>query len=651
MSSSATLTNQQLNQKQAAQQKPSRYNALHFVCAFAACNIFIAYVFCIPYWLHYNWPQLVLARWYMLCMYVGWVGTAFLCITGLLPALLCMISPRRWFLLSASVLCAVLLYIYLFLDILIVKSFHFHISGIFLSMIFSSAVTDIIQLSTVEWLMLLGFMAAILMLQLLLAFWLWRSLVTAGKLRLWRGFWRKLACCALVPTVLVCWIVSHLINAWAYATFIGPVMARSQMLPFYYGLTAHGFLVEHHMLSPDVLAHAQRNAYVGKHQALHIPLHPLKFSAQHTPGYNIIFLFIDTWRADTMNRQTTPHIASFAQHNLNFTRHWSGGDCTQPGIFSAFYAVPASYWGSAVGAQQPPVFMDVLQHLGYHFAVHGSAALTVPPFNVTVFAHINHLQLTTPGHTAWQQDAQINQYMLDAIDQQAQSERTNLHAKPLFAFAFYNAVHDYSYPPSFHKKFLPVWDSIDHAALNNDFDPTPYFNIYKNAVLYDDSLIGKVLQDLRKQHLLKRTIVVISSDHGNEFNDNHKNYWGHASNFSPAQMHVPMVIHWPGRLAHRYRQYTSHFDLVPTLMQHALGVTNPVADYSIGKDLFSPVSWRLLVVGSYQRLGIVERNRITTFYRGGYFTQTTPSLQPIKTKVSPQVLSLAFKQMRRYYKR
>ena len=189
---------------------------------------------------------------------------------------------------------------------------------------------------------------------------------------------------------------------------------------------------------------------------------------------------------------------------------------------------------------------------------------------------------------------------------------------------------------------------MDRLQLNNNFNPTPFFNIYKNAVVFDDGLIAKVLTTLRQEHLLKNTLVLISSDHGNEFNDNHMNFWGHSSNFSPAQMHVPLIIHWPGRSPHVYNNYTSHFDVVPTIMSHVLGVTNPYRDYSVGESLFAHKNWPFLLVTNYQRMGVVERNRITTFYKSGYTKYTKPNLQPMQQPMAPQRMRQVLRQIKQF---
>ena len=96
--------------------------------------------------------------------------------------------------------------------------------------------------------------------------------------------------------------------------------------------------------------------------------------------------------------------------------------------------------------------------------------------------------------------------------------------------------------------------------LNNSFDPAPYLALYKNAVRYTDDLIQEVLDYLNSKNLLGNTIVVISSDHGDEFNDNKLNFWGHGGNFTDAQIKVPLVIHWPGKKSANVEYVTSHLD-------------------------------------------------------------------------------------------
>ena len=110
------------------------------------------------------------------------------------------------------------------------------------------------------------------------------------------------------------------------------------------------------------------------------------------------------------------------------------------------------------------------------------------------------------------------------------------------------------------------------------------------------------------------TVVLITGDHGEEFNDLHKNYWGHNGNFSDYQLRTPFVLRWPGLPARRVDAATSHEDFVPTVMRHALGCEGDSADYSTGLDLLGELPRkRPLLVESWSQRGIRDGDRIYLF--------------------------------------
>ncbi len=119
---------------------------------------------------------------------------------------------------------------------------------------------------------------------------------------------------------------------------------------------------------------------------------------------------------------------------------------------------------------------------------------------------------------------------------------------------------------------------------------------------------------------LSKTLIVITSDHGQEFNENKKNYWGHASNFTKYQIKVPLIIYWPGKKESDYAHLTSHMDLTPTMMTDVLGCINPIKDFSNGRSLFdtSRRQW-LFSGGGLSAQAIIEQDRIIElFSTGGY---------------------------------
>jgi hypothetical protein len=111
--------------------------------------------------------------------------------------------------------------------------------------------------------------------------------------------------------------------------------------------------------------------------------------------------------------------------------------------------------------------------------------------------------------------------------------------------------------------------------------------------------------------MLDNTVVVITGDHGQEFNDNKLNYWGHNSNFSPWQTRVPLIIHWPGKAAQHIAHQTSHFDISPTLMNEVLGCKNDLHDYSSGKHLLTGKPSPYLLLSNYNQFAVMEKDHLT----------------------------------------
>jgi hypothetical protein len=186
--------------------------------------------------------------------------------------------------------------------------------------------------------------------------------------------------------------------------------------------------------------------------------------------------------------------------------------------------------------------------------------------------------------------------------------------------------------------------------LKPDFDPKPYFNRYKNAVRYADKNISEILETLKKDGLLDNTIVVISSDHGEEFNDNRQNYWGHNGNFTKFQAKIPLVIHWPGKSAQTVTRRTSALDIVPTLLTEVLGCSNPVSDYSSGRSLWNTSERPFVFVSNYSRNALVEPDRITQIDEKGVLTVTDSHNRKITSKPAPDLVREFFSETTRFFK-
>ena len=142
-----------------------------------------------------------------------------------------------------------------------------------------------------------------------------------------------------------------------------------------------------------------------------------------------------------------------------------------------------------------------------------------------MFNEIPSLRSFSRGDTAWERDINAVSEWLEWLDK---ADRN----KPFFGFIFLDSAHNYTFPPGYTANIGEMAKSVDYHTLNNEKDPTPIKNRFKTSLHFTDSLIGKVLEDLQNRSLVQKTIIIITGDHGQEFNENRHNFWGHGSNFN-----------------------------------------------------------------------------------------------------------------------
>lgn len=378
------------------------------------------------------------------------------------------------------------------------------------------------------------------------------------------------------------------------------------------------------------------------HQKLFYPQHVLHY---HLPAHplNVLLIVVDSLRYDMINPVNMPHVFRFAEHASQFLDNDSGGDCTRPGIFSLFYSIPATYWSSALQQKKESIVIRAFQDNHYQFGLFASAPLSSPPFDKTVFAHIASLQEKTPGDSPLVRDQNITREMQQFLHHVARSH------KPFFGFLFYDAPHAYNAIP-LHQPFHPI-RFLNYFSVSQTTPSAPHFNLYKNAVFADDQLLSKILHAMKQNHLLKNTVIIITADHGQEFNDNHNNYWEHASGFSQYQVRTPMIIAWPHHVPTAYYHQTTHFDLAPTLLKRVLGVTNPVRDYSVGQDFFKARNTlQDTIVGNYAYYAVLTKNNIIEFHASGLYRTMDVNMNPLhEVTVDTSVKSAILKQTREYF--
>ena len=542
-----------------------------------------------------------------------------------------LIKPSRymlWIQVSLSTITCLLC----FLDSQVYAIYRFHINGFILNMLFGPGAGEIFNFDL--WLYIREAAYLLFIASLSIAV----SLLT---LRFWKL--RQVACVRVGFGVIIgATFSAHLAHIYGSFMSVAGVVQSAKLLPYYFPTTSYSLMYRMGLHSPN----GQRGLMQAHGGTILYPRRPLVSNpSKDLP--NILIILIDSWSKRSLTAETMPHLYRFAQEEQWFTNHKSASNGTRSGVYGLFYSLSCYYWEEFEAAQMQPLFITQLMSLGYDIGVYPSATLENPNFAKVLFGKVPAVRKSTPGSTSLERDQRLTADYLSELSQRKRA------GHPTFSFLFYDLPHSFQLPRELNKPFVPAWDYADYTRLNNETDPTAFFNLYRNTCHHTDELIGKVLNRLKSSGDLDNTIVVISGDHGQEFNENKRNYWGHNSNFSDSQIGVPLIMHIPGAKPKRVNYRTTHYDVVATLMHDYLGVTNPLEDYSMGKLLSdsSPRYWH--IVGSNLNYAfIAEGDTILEKTAEGNLEVYTPQMKPVSNyRIDAHKFNAAVERLNAFFKK
>lgn len=482
-----------------------------------------------------------------------------------------------------GLLLAMVLLLLLVVDVMAFSLFRFHLNGLVFSLVFGGAGGEIFV-----------FDASVYLTALLIA------LVVASAVRVSGCIAWRLATRTRHPwlgagvglVLFACFITQSFWFAWADASGDVAITSRARLYPGYLPVRAESYLRDWGLVDGTK---RQQRVSLG-HGAANYPKAALACkSAGDTPP--IFLITIDSWRADALTEKAAPHLSAFAREALHFEHHYSGGNNTRTGIFSLFYGLPATYWETFLDERIGSALVNQLVANKYEMAIYASAKLSSPEFDRTVFAAVDKLRTQTESDTVYARDLRANQEFVAHLQHYDGS-------KPLFGFLFYDAPHSNAYAEEFKGYFSPAAEGINYWSLGNDTDPEPIRNLYLNAVRSVDELVGESFAAIKAAGLWDDAIIIVTGDHGQELNDNGLGFWGHNGNFTDAQLHVPLLVKWPGHPAGHVSYPTTHYDVSTTLLSEALGCHNPTSDYSLGHSLFADDPRFGFVVGGFGDFGV-----------------------------------------------
>lgn len=332
------------------------------------------------------------------------------------------------------------------------------------------------------------------------------------------------------------------------------------------------------------------------------PAKPLTF-VEPAKKMNILWVMLESWRHDAFSEEHSPEIWKISQKAKTFHGHISGGNNTSFGLFSLFYGLYGSQRSAFLSAARGPVLLDRTKELGYRHAFYASYPLTWAEAGKYIFADMPDRVLDRwPRPTSAENDPLVIDDLLKFIDS---------GSEPFFSSVLLDSSHaPYTFPEEY-GKFKPYpSDAKFIRYLDVMQQPPELRNRYFNAILWEDHQVGRLWNELEKRGLLEETVVVITGDHGEEFNE--YGFRTHSGGFSPAQIHVPLVLWIPGAKPSSTDRMTGHEDFAATFME-MLGVQNPPEDYTQGHSLLGEEENPYVVSCGWSMCAVVDSSGFVVF--------------------------------------
>ena len=327
-------------------------------------------------------------------------------------------------------------------------------------------------------------------------------------------------------------------------------------------------------------------------------------SIRNAAGMNIIICVLDAARPDHMGcygypRPTTPNIDRLAKESLVFDQHYCQFPETKASTFLLFRS---RYFQPQKKGQRDAISLIAwFQHLGFNtMLLAANPKITASPALVKGFDNAPQesrrdmsLEALTDKELRNIQIVQSNPVGLSATDffyrpQYLLAEMNSWLAKkpkrPFLTYIHFMPPHiPYDAPKNITDIFLgkkpPASWKAPSAMLAEETGKRPKMfpstlvgsiensiNLYDANLRWADGAVGKLEQALRKAGLFDNTLLIIMGDHGETLAEHGYNW--HPTCPYDEVLHIPMIMHFPGKGAPkgRVKTLTQTIDVLPTLL-------------------------------------------------------------------------------------
>jgi len=316
---------------------------------------------------------------------------------------------------------------------------------------------------------------------------------------------------------------------------------------------------------------------------------------------NIILIVCDTLRADHLGcygyfRETSPNIDRIASEGVLFEDFYNAGSPTGPGftsIITGLHTIHHKYYrfmSHNIRQVDDTIFTmaEIMRAMGYTTAALDN--LVTQPARAKHFVRGYEFYINCGPYAfdrpRYLKAEQVNRRLIPWIKSYSDEK--------FFLFVHYWDPHmPYNQPEEYRRLFshkpgcvsdlevkeaaagyeyVPGWGTVDQIVneekkwLSRRMDNSvPSVDLYDGEIAYMDHAIGEVIETLENEGVLDETLVIVTSDHGEQLGQH--NIWGHAA-LHEAETRIPLIMRYPKKLPRgiRVKGFCQQIDLLPTLL-------------------------------------------------------------------------------------
>jgi len=359
----------------------------------------------------------------------------------------------------------------------------------------------------------------------------------------------------------------------------------------------------------------------------------LVFSRQPPPvpgGTNVLLIVLDTLRQSNLSlyghhRPTTPRLEEFAAEAEVFDNAFAVAPWTPPNHASIFTGLfPRQHRSTAESKVLPRgavTLAEIFSDGGYETAafVNNPQLASGLGFDQGFRRYydlwrkrVRHSFLPDGGDSAKDDGAVVTGEAVRTWIRERGDER------PFFAFINYMEAHSPYFPPEPYRwEYLDGPRDLPERSVNYNYldflsgeytmseeDFAVARALYDGEVRYLDEQVGSLLADLRNDGILENTLVIITSDHGEQFGEHE--LVGHMFSLYDSLLRVPLVVRDPRGSGggERRAEPVMLLDIFATVLR-AAGLKSPAPLAIQGQDLLAAVPARPVIAESGRPVGFL----------------------------------------------